>query len=312
MPVPEPFVPSIPGFDQIDYLDNESIMELDKVPEHLIVLGGGYIGVEFAQMFRRFGSQVTVVQKAGQLVEREDEDVADALAQVFREDGIEVITNAEAAGVESGLTVKLKTENGDRAVKGSHLLVALGRTPNIERLALEKANVASSPRGWIKVNERLETSAPDIYAIGDVNGGPQFTHISYDDYRILKTNLLEGGDKTTSGRLVPYTVFTDPQLGRVGLNEREAIAQGVKYEVKKLPMSRVARALELDESRGLMKAIVDPNSNAILGFACLGIEGGEIMNMIQIAIMGELPYTALRDGIFAHPTLGEAFNNLFA
>jgi len=307
-----PRIPPIPGLDQANHLDNESVMELDTVPEHLVVLGGGYIGVEFAQMFCRFGSRVTVIQKANQLVEREDEDVAGALADIFRQDGIEVLLGAEITKVEPGPAVTVKTGERTHKVKGSHLLVAIGRTPNSDRLDLPAAGIKTDPRGWIAVNEKLETNVPGVYAIGDVNGEPQFTHISYDDFRILKSNLLEGGAKTTRDRLVPYTAFTDPQLGRVGLSERQAIDQKVPHKIAKMPMESVARAYETSETRGFMKAVLSTESKQILGFAVLGIEGGEIMNMVQIAMMGKLPYTALRDGIFAHPTLGESLNNLFA
>jgi pyruvate/2-oxoglutarate dehydrogenase complex dihydrolipoamide dehydrogenase (E3) component len=311
-----PSRPPLPGLDGVPTLDSTSIMELDRVPDHLLVLGGGYIGLEFGQMFRRFGARVTVAQRGERLLSREDPDVADLLAQILREDGVEVLLNADAvrAGRGPGGAVELvvRTPEGERTLAGSHLLVAAGRTPNTDRLGLAEAGVETDRRGFVTVNERLETSAPGVYAAGDVKGGPAFTHISYDDYRILRKNLLEGGHATTTGRLVPYTVFTDPQLGRVGLGEQEARAQGLAVRVARMPMSYVARALELDESRGMMKAVVDAKTDQILGFAVLGIEGGEVMAMVELAMMGRLPYTALRDGIFAHPTLAEGLNNLFA
>jgi pyruvate/2-oxoglutarate dehydrogenase complex dihydrolipoamide dehydrogenase (E3) component len=309
-----PARPPLPGLDGVPALDSTSIMELDEVPEHLLVLGGGYVGLEFAQMFRRFGSRVTVVQRDKQLLGREDEDVAAALTALLREDGLEVLLDTEAVRVaQAGGRIELavRSREGERTLTGSHLLLAAGRTPNTDRLDLAAAGVATDKHGFIVVNERLETNVPGVWAVGDVKGGPAFTHISYDDFRILRTNLLQGGSATTAGRLVPYTVFTDPQLGRVGLSEAEARAQGRKVRVARMPMSHVARALEVDEPRGLMKAVVDADSGQILGFAVLGIEGGELMAAVELAMMGRLPYTVLRDAIFAHPTLAESLNNLF-
>jgi pyruvate/2-oxoglutarate dehydrogenase complex dihydrolipoamide dehydrogenase (E3) component len=310
-----PTQPKLPGLDRVPFLDSTSIMELDQVPEHLLVLGGGYIGLEFGQMFRRFGSRVTVVQRGGQLLGREDADVAEAVLKLIREDGIEVHLEAEAVGVErhsdGAIALRIRTATGEQELSGTHLLVAVGRSPNTDGLGTAAAGVRTDSRGFILVNERLETNMPGIYAAGDVNGGPAFTHISYDDFRILRGNLLENANATTTGRLVPYTVFIDPQLGRVGLSEVEAKAQGRSYQVARIPMTHVARALEVDESRGFMKALVDVKSREIIGCAVLGIEGGEVMAMLQIAMMGRVPYTALRDGIFAHPTLAESLNTLF-
>ncbi|HEX6711598.1 MAG TPA: mercuric reductase [Rubrobacter sp.] len=306
----------VQGIDTVPALNSTTIMELGDVPEHLLVLGGSYVGVEFAQMFRRFGSEVTIVQRGPQLLSREDPDIANAVADILREDGIKVLFDANTQSVrqdESGtLQLTVDTPEGERILSGSHLLVAAGRTPNTDSLNLEAAGVETDKRGFVKVNERLETSARGIYAIGDAKGGPAFTHISYDDHRVLKTNLLERGDVTISDRLVPYTLFMDPQLGRVGLSESEASKRGLDYRVASIPMSNVTRAVETDESRGLMKAVVDAGTGEILGCAVLGVEGGEIMAMIQIAMMGKLPYTALRDGVFAHPTLAESLNSLFA
>jgi pyruvate/2-oxoglutarate dehydrogenase complex dihydrolipoamide dehydrogenase (E3) component len=311
-----PAPPSLPGLDRVPALDSTSIMELDALPEHLLVLGGGYVGLEFSQMFRRFGSRVTVVQRGQRLLGREDDDVADAIAGILREDGIAVLLETEARAVapgsEGGIQLTVKDAHGEQVLPGSHLLTAVGRAPNTDGLALEKSGVATDEKGYIRVDERLATNVPGIYALGDVTGGPAFTHISYDDFRILRTNLIDGGDATTSGRLVPYTVFTDPQLGRVGLTEAEARQQGRAVRVATLPMSDVARAVEVDETRGFLKAIVDAGNDQILGFAALAMEGGENMAAVQIAMLGKLPYTALRDGIFAHPTLAESFNNLFA
>lgn len=307
--------PAVPGIDRCATLDSTSIMELDVLPEHLLVLGGGYIGLEFGQMFRRFGSTVTVVQRGKQLLAREDADVAEEVAKILREDGVEVLLETQAVRAEQvdgiiRLTARTPTE--DCVLSGTHLLVAAGRVPNTDRLNLSAAGVQTDKRGFVQVNERLETSVPGIYALGDVKGGPAFTHISYDDFRIIQTNLLNGGNATTTDRLVPYTVYIDPQLGRVGLNESDAKAQGRRIRVAKIPMSWVARALEMDEPRGFMKAIVDADTNLILGYTALGIEGGELMSMVEIAMMGKVPYTTLRDGIFAHPTLAESLNTLFA
>jgi pyruvate/2-oxoglutarate dehydrogenase complex dihydrolipoamide dehydrogenase (E3) component len=288
---------------------------LDELPEHLLVLGGGYVGLEFGQMFRRFGSRVTIVQRASQLLGREDQDVADEVAKILREDGVEVLLNTEAARVEKGgggeIRLTAQTPEGARTLTGSHLLAAAGRVPNAEALNLSSAGIETDRNGFVKVNERLETTAPGVFALGDVKGGPQFTHISYDDYRIIRTNLIEGGNATVNDRFVPYTVFIDPQLGRVGLSESEARSRGLNIRVAKMPMSYVARALEVGESRGFMKAVIDADTKQILGCAVLGVEGGEVMAMIQIAMMGKLPYTVLKDGIFAHPTLAESLNNLF-
>jgi pyruvate/2-oxoglutarate dehydrogenase complex dihydrolipoamide dehydrogenase (E3) component len=309
-----PADPNVPGLDPARTLNSTSIMELDVVPSHLMVIGGGYVGLEFAQMFRRFGSQVTIIQRGRQLLGREDSDVAEAVAQILAEDGIEILLNSSPTGATStdeGITLHVKTPDGERDLTGSHVLAAAGRVPNTDALNLAAAGVATNERGYIQVNERLETSAPGIYALGDVKGPPAFTHISYDDFRIIRTNLLEGGSATTTDRLVPYTVFIDPQLGRVGLGEEEARKQGRNIKVAKMPMSWVARADEVDETRGFMKAVVDAGTRQILGCAILGIEGGELMAMVEIAILGHLPYTALRDAVFAHPTLAESLNNLF-
>ena len=309
-----PRVPPLEGIDSVNYLDSTSIMELDSVPEHLIVVGGGYVGLEFGQMFRRFGSDVTVVENGPSLCGREDPDVCDELSKILAEDGIEVHTSSESTRVEEkdgSIRLTFTKSGEERTLKGSHMLVAAGRSPNSERLNLQAAGVETDDHGFISVNDRLETGVNGIYAIGDVIGRPFFTHISYDHYRVLRANLLEGGDASKAGRMVPYTVFTDPQLGRVGVNEKEARAAGLEYKVAKMPMSRVARALEVDEARGFMKALIDPDTKQILGCTILGLEGGEIMSMLQIAMMGEIPYPVLQDAIFAHPTLAESLNNLF-
>jgi pyruvate/2-oxoglutarate dehydrogenase complex dihydrolipoamide dehydrogenase (E3) component len=240
--------------------------------------------------------------------------VAEEVARILREDGIEVLLDTRptrVAGGEAVIELTVSDRAGERVLRGSDLLVATGRVPNTDDLGLDAAGVEVDDRGNVQVNDRLETSVSGVYALGDVKGGPAFTHISYDDFRILRANLLEGGDATTRGRLVPYTVFIDPQLGRIGLTEQEALAQGRKIRVGKLPMTGVARAIEMDETRGFMKVVVDADSRRILGAAVLGVEGGEIMSMLQVAMMGNLPYTVLKEGIFAHPTLAESLNNLF-
>jgi pyruvate/2-oxoglutarate dehydrogenase complex dihydrolipoamide dehydrogenase (E3) component len=311
-----PAPPDVSGLDSVAPLDSTSIMELDQVPDHLIVLGGGYIGLEFGQMFRRFGSRVTVIQRGRQLLPLEDEDIAGAVVGILREDGVDVLLEAEARCAErlddGGVRIVARTGEGDRTLTGSHVLLAAGRVPNIERLEPQAAGVETDAKGFIRVNERLETTASAVYALGDVKGGPAFTHISYDDYRIIRANLLEQGNRTTADRPVPYTVFMDPQLGRIGLTEREARKQGRPYRAATLPMSSVARALEMDETRGMMKVLVDPKSRRLLGAAVLGIEGGEIMAALQLAMMGNVPYDRIRDAVFAHPTLAESLNNLFA
>jgi pyruvate/2-oxoglutarate dehydrogenase complex dihydrolipoamide dehydrogenase (E3) component len=306
--------PLIEGLESVPYLDNMSIMEISELPAHLLVIGGGYVGLEFAQMFQRFGSRVTVIQHGEQLLSMEDRDIADEIAAILREDGIEILLEAKiesSASLKQGVGLAVTVKGATRNLEGTHLLVATGRRPNTEKLNLNAAGVATNDRGYIRVNDKLETTAPGVYAVGDVKGGPAFTHISYDDYRVLKTNLLEGGNRSVAGRPIPSCVFIDPQLGRIGLSEKEAREQGRKVRVAKLPMTSVARAMETGRSRGFMKAIVDPQTDEILGAAILGEDGGEVMSMIQLAMMGKLKYTVLHDAILAHPTLAESLNNLF-
>src|SRR5215467_3555498 len=311
-----PARPSMTGIEEVATLDSTSIMELDEVPEHLLIVGGGYIGLEFGQMFRRFGSQVTVIQRGANLLAREDSDVAEEVANTMREDGLEILLETKPVSVRQlsarNIQLTVQTKTGERILAGSHLLMAAGRVPNTDWLNLDAAGIQTDKRGFIQVTERLETNVPGIYALGDIKGGPAFTHISYDDFRIIRTNLLEKGNASIQERLVPYTVFIDPQLGRVGLSETDARAQGRNFQVAKMPMNYVARALEMDEPRGFMKAVVDADTGQILGAAVLGIEGGEIMAILEVAMMGKVPYTVLRDGVFAHPTLAESLNNLFS
>jgi pyruvate/2-oxoglutarate dehydrogenase complex dihydrolipoamide dehydrogenase (E3) component len=312
-----PAKPSITGLADVPYLNSTSIMELDAVPEHLLVIGGGYIGLEFGQLFRRFGARVTIFQHANQLLRGEDPDIAAEMKKILEQDGLEIFLNAKVQSIaKEGPHIKLTfasaaSTSEPRTISGSHLLAATGRVSNSDSLNLAAAGIAADERGYIRVNSKLETNVPGVYALGDIKGGPAFTHISYDDFRILRTNLLENGNASTDNRMVPYTVFTDPQLGRIGLTETEARTQNRKIRVARMPMSYVARALETDESRGLMKAIVDPDTNQILGAAILGVDGGEVMSMLEIAMMGKLPYTALQNATFSHPNLSEALNNLF-
>jgi pyruvate/2-oxoglutarate dehydrogenase complex dihydrolipoamide dehydrogenase (E3) component len=310
-----PAIPSVPGLSDVPFLTSGSLMELADVPEHLLIVGGGYIGVEFGQMFRRFGARVTIVQRAAHLLAREDDDISAAVLEIFQEDGIEVCLSSTLKRVsrdgEGRTSATVDTPDGERQLDVSEILLAAGRAPNSDRLNLAAAGVDADERGFIPVNDRLETNVSGIWALGDIVGGPAFTHISYDDYRIVEANVLHAESRSTAGRVVPYTVFMDPELGRVGLSEREARQRGLDYQVAKMPMKHVARAMESDETRGFMKAIVDRDSEKILGCAILGVAGGEIMTVLQVAMAGGLPYTAIRDGVFAHPTFSESLNILF-
>lgn len=310
-----PARPPVPGLESINAYDSTSIMELDSVPDHLVIIGGGYIGLEFGQMFRRFGSAVTIVERAPRLASREDEDVCESIAQIFREDGIAVMLNCSVLGVRNeggGVRVSVRQTANESEIDCSHLLIAVGRTPNTDDLGLQSAGISLDERGYVMVDDYLRTGVENVYAIGDVTGGPAFTHIAYDDYRIVKSRLLGEQPRSTRDRLVPYTVYIDPQLGRVGLSESEARRRGIEYQLAKIPMSHVARALETDETLGLMKALVDPLTEQILGCAVLGIEGGEIMSLMQTAMMGKVRWPDLHNAVFAHPTLAESLNNLFA
>jgi len=311
-----PVVPPIDGLDAVPYLDSTSMMELGEVPDHLLVLGGGFIGLEFGQMFRRFGARVTIVEAGPRLVAREDEDVSGALADILEEDGITVRMGAPVSRVEPadggyGITLVLDGKDGPERITGSHLLVATGRRPNSDTLDLPAAGLETDGRGFIPVDDQCRTSVEGIWALGDITGAPPFTHIAYDDYRVIESQLLGEGQVTREGRLLPYALFTDPQLGRVGLTEREAREQGYDVKVAKIPMTRVARAIEIDETRGFMKAVVNADDGRILGAAILGVEGAEVVSVVQVAMMGGLPYTALRNAVLAHPTLSESLNNLF-
>lgn len=310
-----PALPPIPGLAGAHALDSESIQELDRVPSHLIVLGGGYVGCEFAQMFRRFGSRVTIVEQSATFLAREDRDVADEVRKCFAADGIDVVLAASVRSVEgeSGESVRLflETPSGERILEGSHLLTALGRVPNTEELNLAAARVETDDRRFIRVNDRLETSAEGVWALGDVNGGPQFTHASLDDWRIIAANLA-GERRSTADRIIPYTLFIDPELGRIELTETEARRQGLSVKIARLAADKVPRAMTSGETRGHMKAVIDAKTDRILGASILSAAGGEVMAVIQVAMRAGLPYTALRDMIFAHPTMSEGLNDLFA
>jgi pyruvate/2-oxoglutarate dehydrogenase complex dihydrolipoamide dehydrogenase (E3) component len=303
-----PNVPSIPGLETVRYLTNENIMDLTEVPERLVILGAGYIGLEFGQMFARFGSRVTIVQRCGQIVPKEDPEVAAELQRVLEGEGIQLLLNASASRVDSrGNAIALNVEQSGRSsiVEGTHLLIAAGRRPNVEDLDLPKAGIESNPDGTVKVNGKLETNVPGVWALGDVKGGPAFTHISYNDFQIVYANLIEGRNLTIDHRIVPYCVFTDPQLGGVGMTEKEARAKGHRLKIGKVPMSKVARARERDETAGLMKIIVDAANDRVLGATILSSDGGETVHILYTLMLGDLPYTLLKGAVYIHPTLAE-------
>jgi pyruvate/2-oxoglutarate dehydrogenase complex dihydrolipoamide dehydrogenase (E3) component len=305
---------AIPGLAEAKPLTHIEALELDRVPEHLVVIGGGYVGVELSQAMRRFGSKVTLVERNEQLVYREDDDVTQGLRELFRDEGIDIVMDARIKSVsgKSGERVKVVVEQKgeEKTIEGSDLLVAAGRVPNTDGLGLDVAGVALTDRGYIKVNERLQTTAPGVWAIGEVAGSPQFTHISIDDFRVVHANIT-GGNRVTTGRQVPFCLFTDPEFARIGLSEKEAKAQGIAYRLFKIPMEGVLRARTLGETRGFLKALVDVDSDRILGFTAFAVDGGETMSVVQIAILAGLPYTALRDAVIAHPTLAEGLEELF-
>ena len=311
----ETFIPHIEGLSNIDYLTSTSILELDKIPDHLLVLGGNYIGLEFGQMFRRFGSKVTLIERSQRLLSREDEDISLAMQKILRLEEIDIQTGSEVVSFKqknSGkITATVKNAEIEKKIKCSHVLLAVGRVPRTQSLGLEKTGVAVDEKGFIKVNGKLETNVPGIYALGDVNGGPPFTHIAYNDYTIVYRNLIEGAKYTTKDRPLPYCMFTDPQLGRIGISETDAKKSGLDVKIAHLPMSRVARAVEVGDTRGFMKAVVDTKTKKILGAAVLGEEGGEIMSVLQMAMEGDITYDRIRYCVFAHPLYSESLNNLF-
>ena len=306
---------AIPGLAEARPLTHIEALELDRVPKHLLVMGGGYVGVELSQAMRRFGSKVTVIDRNERLMSREDKDICEALGNLLADESIEIVLNARIKRVsgKSGdsASVVFEQDGTEKSLTGSHLLVATGRSPNTEGLGLEIAGVEVTDRGYMKVNERLQTTAPGVWAIGEVAGSPLFTHISVDDFRVVHANLT-GGNRVTTGRQVPYCLFTDPELARVGLSETEARAQEIPYRLFKVPMEANLRARTLSETRGFMKALVDAGSDRILGFTAFGVGAGEIMAAVQVAIIAGLPYTALRDAVLTHPTLAEALIPLFS
>jgi pyruvate/2-oxoglutarate dehydrogenase complex dihydrolipoamide dehydrogenase (E3) component len=308
-------IPEIEGLGDIDYLTSTTILDLEEIPEHLLILGGNYIGLEFGQMFRRFGSKVTILEKSDRIVSREDEDISEELTKIFNAEDISIYTKTTATGFKkkaSGkIAVEVSVDGKAEKIKCSHVLIAVGRKPQTETLNLQKTGVEVDEHGAIRTNNKLETSAPGIYALGDVKGGPAFTHISYNDYTVVYRNLVENADLSIKDRQVPYCMFTDPQLGRIGLSETEAKKRGLNYKVAKLPMAYVARAIETGDTRGFMKAIVDPDTKQILGAAILGVEGGETMTVLQMAMSGGITYEEIRYYIFAHPLFAESLNNLF-
>ncbi len=308
-------IPDIDGLKDVPYLTSTSILELTEVPEHLLIIGASYIGMEFGQMFRRFGSKITLLENAKRALPREDEDVAEEIVNILQAEGITLYTEAKVnkltktsdGHIEAHLTI------GDKqhVFTYTHVLVAAGRKPQTEALNLKAAGIETDERGYIKVNNKLETNVKGIYALGDVKGGPAFTHISYNDYTIVYRNLVEKAKLTIKNRLVPYCMFTDPPLGRVGISETEAKNQGLNVKIAKLPMAYVARAIETGDTRGFMKAVVDVKTKKILGVAVLGQEGGEIMSVLQMAMVGGITYDEIRYMVFAHPTYAESLNNLF-
>jgi len=310
-----PVVPAVEGLIDVDYLTSTTMMDVDFLPEHLIVIGGSYIGLEFAQMYRRFGSQVTVIEMAPRLIAREDEAVSQAVREILEAEGIGVRLNAQCIAAQKrpgGVAVQVSCEQEPRTIVGSHLLLAAGRAPNTDDLGLDRAGVVTDTSGFIVVDDQLATSVPGIFALGDVNGRGAFTHTAYNDYEIVASNLLDNERRRVSDRFPVYALFTDPPLAHVGLSEREAERQGVKTRVARLPMSAVLRAQATGEKDGLMKVLVGESDDRILGFTMIGAAAGEVMAVVQTAMLGDLPYTRLRDAVLAHPTFAEGLGFLFS
>lgn len=307
-------IPNVPGLADAQPLTHVEALNLERLPEHLIILGGGYVGLEFAQAMRRFGSRVTIIQRAKQLVDREDADIAAAVEELMRDEGIDILLDAEMTEVSgrsgSGVNVRVRSGAGEKTLPGSDILVAAGRTPNTDGIDLGKTGVELDGHGYIRVNERLQTTAADTWAVGDCAGSPKFTHVGEDDFRVVLSNL-DGGNRTTRDRLIPYCLFTDPELAHVGLSESEARAKGIAYRLARQPMAAVLRTRTLSETRGFAKALVGADDR-ILGFTVFGAEGSEMMAVVQTAMLGGLPYTALRDAIFTHPTAAEGLIGLFS
>src|SRR6267142_4523458 len=308
-------MPNVPGLSAAQPMTHVEALDLDRLPEHLIVMGGGYVGLELSQAMRRFGSQVTVIEAGPQLASREDPDVGDALLALFRDEGIDVSLGTHVSRIEgrSGqkIWIHAKDQDGERILEGTDLLVATGRTANTDGMGLDRTGVELDEHGYIKVNERLQTTADYIWAMGDCAGSPQFTHVAFDDFRVVYDNL-NGGNRTTKNRLIPFCMFTDPELARVGRNESEAQREGIEYRLVKMPMGDVLRTRTVSERRGLMKMLIAKDSDEILGFTAFGFEASEQMVAVQTAMLGHLPYTVLRDAILTHPTMSEGLNELLA
>jgi pyruvate/2-oxoglutarate dehydrogenase complex dihydrolipoamide dehydrogenase (E3) component len=308
-------IPPVPGLEESAPLTHIEALELDRLPEHLIVIGGGYVGLEFAQAYRRFGSRVTIVQNHHQLIGYADPDVAAALRESFEAEGIDVLTSANSISVEgrsgANVTLTVRTPSGEKAIHGSDIFVATGRIPNTSGIGLETAGIQLDADGYVHVSERLEATAPNVWAIGECAGSPQFTHASLDDFRVIRDNLA-GGNRSTRDRLMPYCLFTDPQLAHIGLNETEAERRSIAVRVARLPMQSVLRAITIDETHGFMKALIDPKNDHILGFTMVGPEAGEVLSVVQMAVLAGFPYTVLRDAILTHPTMAEGLNGLFS
>ena len=309
-----PMIPDIEGINEVEYLTSTSIMELQEIPEHLVIIGSGYIALEFGQMYRRFGSKVTILEQSERILHREDEDIAAEIVKIFTEEEIEIITDCKVELIKKegdSLNIFVSVDETAKNISCSHVLVGAGRKPNTADLGLAVAGVQVDEKGYIQVNDKLETTAEGIYALGDAKGGPAFTHIAYDDYRIIRKNVIEKGDASIKDRLVPYCMFIDPQLGRVGITEQEAKESGKNIIVATIPNTSVARSIETGDTRGMMKAVIDADTGKILGASVLAPEGGEVVTILQMAMMGGITYDQIKEGVFAHPTYAESLNNLF-
>ncbi|SEJ67336.1 Pyruvate/2-oxoglutarate dehydrogenase complex, dihydrolipoamide dehydrogenase (E3) component [Dyadobacter koreensis] len=310
----KPAIPEIDGIDKINYLTSTSIMELEEIPEHLAIIGSGYIALEFGQMFRRFGSKVTILEQSERILRHEDEDIAEEIVKILSEEDIKIITDCKVELIKNeghNINLFLNVTEQEANISCTHVLIGAGRKPQTTDLGLDSAGVEIDEKGYVKVNDKLETSVEGIYALGDVKGGPAFTHIAYDDYRVIRKNIIEKGNESIKDRLVPYCMFIDPQLGRVGITEQEAKESGKEVLVAKMPNSSVARSIETGDTRGMMKAVIDKETGKILGASVLAEEGGEIVTILQLAMMGGITYEQLKEGVFAHPTYAESLNNLF-
>jgi pyruvate/2-oxoglutarate dehydrogenase complex dihydrolipoamide dehydrogenase (E3) component len=305
-----PFIPPIPGLDGVPYLTSASVLDLHEIPTHLAIIGGGYVSLEFGQLYRRLGSQVTIIENNPRFLAKEDEDIAAEIRRILEEDGIRILTGTQVNKVASEGGIRLDLDK--QVLTASHVLVASGRRPDTAGLNVDAAGIHLDPHGFIAVNDRLETNVPGIFALGDVKGGPQFTHVAWNDHLIVYKNLIEKKNLSIANRVLVYCLFTDPELGRIGLTESEARAKGLNIKVATMPASYVARAYENSEIRGLLKVIVNADDRKILGAAMLISGGGELMSVVQMAMMGGLTYDTVRDAMYAHPTFAESLNNLFA